>query len=231
MKMSMMRSILILFSASLISCQISISKRNEELSPSNTTILSDTVPFNSLSEVPVDLCRCLTEPGNSEWMNSNQDACRSLISKEIGVENWEKVNFSQNPDLNRKWDELVEKCTGSKKVVTGNETIDKNNEIIPQIGTSYGYIWESINLEAQVYTTLAFDGLKFRTTVYTMNNETNSENFTKFFELSGSWVANGLYKAEGIIERNEVLVRWDFDADYQKLVNNKGVVFNKVRVK
>lgn len=108
MKMSMMRSILILFSASLISCQISISKRNEELSPSNTTILSDTVPFNSLSEEPVDLFRCLTEPGNSEWMNSNEDACRSLISKQIGVENWEKVNFSQNPDLKRKWDELLE---------------------------------------------------------------------------------------------------------------------------
>ena len=43
----------------------------------------------------IDVCRCLTEPGNSKYMQENGDACRDAISKEIGVDNWEKVNFSK----------------------------------------------------------------------------------------------------------------------------------------
>jgi len=62
----------------------------------------------------VDVCRCLTEPGNSEWSKLNRDACRDAISKEIGVENWEKVNMSQNPDISAKFDALAEKCIGKK---------------------------------------------------------------------------------------------------------------------
>ena len=62
----------------------------------------------------VDVCRCLTEPGNSEWSKLNRDECRDAISKEIGVENWEKVNMSQNPDISAKFDALAEKCTGKK---------------------------------------------------------------------------------------------------------------------
>jgi hypothetical protein len=65
-------------------------------------------------ENPVDICRCLTEPGNSEWSKKNSDACRDAISKEIGVENWRKVIMSKNKDISAKFDALAERCTGSK---------------------------------------------------------------------------------------------------------------------
>ena len=39
------------------------------------------------------------------------------------AKNWEKVNFSNDPVLNRKWDALAEMCTGSNKVETGVESV------------------------------------------------------------------------------------------------------------
>lgn len=209
---------------------------------SNTVqVSSATEPFSDRSQdqqteqkqtaSSVDICRCLTEPGNSDWSIQNKEACRDAISDQIGVENWEKINFSQNPDLNRKWDELVEKCTGSKEVKTGVASVDVNNTLVPEIGTSYGYIWESINVDAQIYTTLAFDGLIFRTTAYSMNGETNSENFTKLLDVSGKWEAVDLQKAVGVISQNNVSVSWQFSEDFSYLTNNKGVVFKRVRVR
>jgi len=183
------------------------------------------------SETNVDVCRCLTEPGNSEWSMANSDACRDAISRELGVENWEKINFSQDPELSRKFDALAEKCTGSSEVNTGIEAVDNNSEIVKEIGTSYGYIWESINNEAQLYTTLAFDGLIFRTTAYSMNGKTNSEDFIKMVDLSGEWNAIDAKSAEGTIEQNDVKVSWNFSDDYSELTNNKGVVFQRVKVK
>jgi len=59
----------------------------------------------------VVVCRCLTEPGNSEWNKENLDACRDAISKEIGVENWEKVNMSQDMEVSAKFDALAKRCT------------------------------------------------------------------------------------------------------------------------
>ena len=58
----------------------------------------------------VDVCRCLSEPGNSSWMKENENACRDAISDAIGVPNWEKVNFSRNPDLDAKFDKLARDC-------------------------------------------------------------------------------------------------------------------------
>jgi hypothetical protein len=179
----------------------------------------------------IDLCRCLTEPGNSEWAVANHDECNTAISKELGVADWEKVNFSKEPELNRKWDALAEMCTGSSKVKTGVQTVDTNNELVPEIGTSYGYIWESLNNEAQIYTTLAFDGLVFRSTAYAMNGETDSENFTKIIDISGNWTAIDAQSAEGVIKANGVKVGWSFSSDYTSLTNNKGVEFQRVKVK
>ena len=178
-----------------------------------------------------DICRCLTEPGNTDWAVENRDACRDTISKELGVENWETVNFSKEPALNEKWDQLQEKCTGSTEVKTGIESIDKNSNLTREIGTAYGYIWEALNPEADIYTTLAFDGLIFRSTAYTMNGETNSENFTKMIDLSGKWTAIDALTAEGVIEQNNVPVSWTFSEDYSTLTNSKGVVFKRVKVK
>jgi hypothetical protein len=181
--------------------------------------------------VAVDLCKCLTEPGNSEWALEHKDACRDAISKELGVDNYEKVNFSKDPELNRKWDQLVQKCTGSNVVKTGVEEIDRNSELVKEIGTAYGYIWESINIPEQLYTTLAFDGLVFRTTLYSMNGNSNSEDFTKVIDLSGKWKGIDKGSAEGVYSENNVSVSWEFSEDYSSLTNGKGVVFQRIKVK
>ncbi|MDA9356741.1 hypothetical protein N8376_00135 [Flavobacteriaceae bacterium] len=60
----------------------------------------------------VDVCKCLTEPGNSKYMQENNDSCRDVISKEIGVKNWEKVNMSlsENSGTSAKFDALAKRC-------------------------------------------------------------------------------------------------------------------------
>ena len=177
----------------------------------------------------VDVCRCLTEPGNSEWNQKNNDACRDAISKEIGVDNWEKVNMSQNPGVSAKFDALVKKC--SQKNESGKEVIDQNNNLTINIGTSSGFIWESINTEAQIYTTLAFDDLIFRSTAYSMNGKTNSDDFSKLLDLSGSWNSVDSYSAKGVISMNNASVSWTFSSDFLSATNNKGVVFKRIKVK
>jgi len=188
----------------------------------------------------IDVCRCLTEPGNSDWNKENQEACRDAISKEIGVENWENVNMSENPEISAKFDALAKKCTEGK-----NNTESKDNSIessdskpendnsllISNIGTSGGYIWESIDLKAQVYSTLAFDDALFRNTVYLMNGKTNSEDFSKIMDLSGPWSAKDKNTAKGIIELNNVEVSWFFNDDFAILTNNKGAIYKRIKVK
>ena len=56
------------------------------------------------------LCRCLTEPGTTEWMRNNEEVCDQLISKEIGVNDWKKVNFSKSPILESRWQSLKRSC-------------------------------------------------------------------------------------------------------------------------
>jgi hypothetical protein len=58
----------------------------------------------------VDICTCLTSPGNSEYMLKNAEACDAAISKKIGVADWKKVNFSQNPVLDAKWEAMGREC-------------------------------------------------------------------------------------------------------------------------
>lgn len=65
---------------------------------------------NNTNSSNVDVCRCLTEPGDSEFIQENATACRDAISKELGVANWEKINMSQNPDISAKFDALVRRC-------------------------------------------------------------------------------------------------------------------------
>ena len=50
---------------------------------------------------PSDLFLCLTEPRNSQWVINNRDGCNAAFSKELGVENWDKVNFSNDPEFTR----------------------------------------------------------------------------------------------------------------------------------
>ena len=73
---------------------------------------NETKSDGSETKSDVEICKCLTEPGNSKYMLENNDACRDAISKEIGVENWEKVNMSlpSNAATSAKFDELAKKC-------------------------------------------------------------------------------------------------------------------------
>jgi hypothetical protein len=187
----------------------------------------------------VDVCRCLTEPENSEWNKENQEAFRDAISNEIGVENWEKVNMSENPSISEKFDALAKKCTqentrteNKTEGIENNESVANSNNsfLIPNIGTSNGYIWESINVEAQVYATLAFDDGIFRNTTYLMNGKTNSEDFTKMLDLNGTWNTIDANKASGVIELNNKEVSWIFSEDYSTLTNNKGVIYKRIKV-
>jgi hypothetical protein len=127
---------------------------------------------------------------------------------------------------------ILASCGGnsSKEQATTNEVIDQNNKLIPNIGTSSDYIWESINTDAQLYTILAFDDLIFRTSVYLMDNKTNSEDFSKIIDLTGTWIAVDNKNAKGVISTNDVSVNWVFSDDFSSLTNSEGVVFNRTKV-
>lgn len=62
------------------------------------------------SNKKVDICKCLLEAGDSEFIKLNKDACHEAVSKELGCENWENVNMSQNPKLSAKFDSIARNC-------------------------------------------------------------------------------------------------------------------------
>ena len=70
----------------------------------------------------VDICRCLNEPGNTDWSKKNKEECNEVISNKIGVSNWMSVNFSQNSSLSRKWDEMVNDCVDRQLENESQET-------------------------------------------------------------------------------------------------------------
>jgi hypothetical protein len=62
----------------------------------------------------VDICKCLTEPGDSDYMVQNEAACNEAISREIGVSDWRKVNMKYDRTTSKRFDELVYRCTGQR---------------------------------------------------------------------------------------------------------------------
>ena len=66
------------------------------------------------TKTDVNICRCLTEPGNTDWAKENGEDCDKVISKKIGVPNWKSVNFSQNANLSTKWDNMVNDCINNQ---------------------------------------------------------------------------------------------------------------------
>ena len=69
---------------------------------------------NKNTATEVNLCRCLTEPGNTDWAKKNREDCDKVISNKIGVPNWKSVNFSQNASLSTKWDNMVNDCVNNQ---------------------------------------------------------------------------------------------------------------------
>lgn len=60
----------------------------------------------------LDICKCLTEPGNSDYMIKNGEACDEAISQAIAVPDWRKVNMAYDKIVAKRFDDLVLKCTG-----------------------------------------------------------------------------------------------------------------------
>lgn len=191
----------------------------------------------------VDVCKCLTMPGNSTFMQENADACRDAISAELGVDNWEQVNMSENPIISEKFDQLAARCTGSE-IQTSDENTENEvpqNEfnsaetsmgtLYNEIGTGSGYVWELIDQSSQIYVTLAFDKGFFRNDAYNMNGQMNSEDFIPVINFKGTWSEVNDRKAEGTISSSGVDVSWNFSSDFKTCTNNKGAVYTRVKVK
>ena len=63
---------------------------------------------DSKKTVSVDICRCLSEPGNTDWSKENRFICRDAISARLGVENWEEVSL--DPKVSKGFDRLSNEC-------------------------------------------------------------------------------------------------------------------------
>lgn len=74
-----------------------------------------------------DLCKCFTEPMNSEWIQKNGRTCNSEISKRLGVQDVDKVNFSEEPRLSALYDQIkletMANCASSKPTSTSMVTV------------------------------------------------------------------------------------------------------------
>jgi len=60
------------------------------------------------------ICKCLLSDGDSKFMIENKIRCRDSISIAIGVENWEKINMSENSSLDEKFNNLAKNCDPNK---------------------------------------------------------------------------------------------------------------------
>ena len=63
--------------------------------------------FFYLNSSKVDICRCLTEPGNTKWFKDNEKKCDKLINAYIGSSNWKD---GMNDSQTTKWNELKSEC-------------------------------------------------------------------------------------------------------------------------
>ena len=103
-------TLLMLLSLFIISCGEETRTPSSKPSSEEATKV-ETISVSSTSKTEnVDICRCLIEPGNTQWYKDNANTCRDAISEKIGVPNWETINFSQNPMLDAKWEELKTSC-------------------------------------------------------------------------------------------------------------------------
>lgn len=106
----------------------------------------------------------------------------------------------------------------------------KSASIKKQICSEYGFAWESINQEADIYTVILFNDSEFKIGAYTMNGSNNPKKFTRQFDFPGDWVMINENKVEGTFYETGKKVEWSFNQDYSSLTNNNGVEFIKVKI-
>lgn len=123
-----MKDLKYIFAATILTL-VGCNNSNTSSSNENTTTKND-----------VDICKCLTEPGNSEYMTQNGTACDEAISKEIGVADWRKVNMKYDKVTSKKFDDLVYKCTGKRPnaeisgTYSGTDNVGMESTIILRSG-------------------------------------------------------------------------------------------------
>ena len=121
----------ILFSVS--SCVDNSRYNNSSSSYNSKEYSKSQAQSSSLSAVEqkteVDICSCLTELQNSEYIVKNKTACDEAIDKELGVVHWFSINFRENKAVSQRWDDIVYRCTGKRPnhAVIAGEYIGTNN--------------------------------------------------------------------------------------------------------
>jgi len=69
---------------------------------------SETDTSSETNSSNVDICRCLSEPGNTTWFKENQERCDAAIDERCGVNNWKAV--SNDPKVSATFDRLAIEC-------------------------------------------------------------------------------------------------------------------------
>ena len=120
-----------------------------------------------------------------------------------------------------------EEVTVAEEVPPAEESTSTLNS---SICSEYGYVWESVNYDADIYTVISFNDNEFKMAAYTMNGNTNPKEFTRQFDFNGTWETIDNNTIEGTFSDNGKKVRWVFNDDFSSLENNNGVVFNKTTI-
>ena len=85
----------------MIGCGVESPKSSADKSAKTTSTQS--------SGGAVDVCRCMSEPGNSAFSKANEKACDKAISKKLEVPDWQKANLN-DAAFNKKWKNLEKEC-------------------------------------------------------------------------------------------------------------------------
>jgi len=115
---------------------------------------------------------------------------------------------------------------GATNDAAGDATTSGKEAILEHIGTGSGHIYESIDVAASTYTTLAFDADAFRVAAYMMAG--GRDELTPVMELDGTWEVAGEGRLTGRYNANGVEVSWTLSDDHTTLTNNMGGRFTRV---
>lgn len=108
--------------------------------------------------------------------------------------------------------------------------VESTSPLNSSICSEYGYVWESVNYDADIYTVISFNNNDFKMAAYTMNGNTNPRDFTRQFDFNGTWETIYYNTIEGTFSDNGKKVRWIFNDDFTSLENDNGVIFNKTTI-
>ena len=124
-------------------------------------------------------------------------------------------------------DENVAALPNSEDITSSDPSSDL---IGNNISSEAGYVWETVDNSADIYTALSFNGTEFKIASYSMNGSSNPQDFTRVVDFSGKWKLIGDHKVEGVFSEGGTVVDWTFNDDFTSLINSKGVEFRKVLI-